>query len=106
MFEKDVAAFKAAVMAKKNDPSIDHKRPYKHSKRLEILVIEREDGTADVLLIYSMTYARMFGQVDMVTKYILKEAPMQDACNAARELKKLLPMFKIIYQEYIEIDMF
>ena len=62
MFEKDVAAFKAAVIAKKNDPIMTTARPYKHSKRLEINVIEREDGTADVLLIYSMTYARMFGQ--------------------------------------------
>lgn len=100
MLEKEIAAFKAAVMAKRNDPLIDHKRPYKKSKRLEINVIEREDATADVMLLYSMRYSRMFGQVDMVHRFVLEHAAMQDACKAAKELKKLLPAFSIVYQPY------
>ena len=106
MLQEEVQAFRVKVNEKLNNPNIDHSRPYKKSKRLEIRVFERENGTADVALLYDKRYSRMFGQHDTIIHWVSRDAEMKDACHAARELKKLLPMFKIVFIEYEEIDLF
>ena len=106
MLQEAVQEFKRKVYKKINDPMIDHSRPYKKSKRLEIRVLELESGKADVGLLYDMRYSRIFGQHDTVWHPVLQGAEMKDACHAARELKKLLPMFRVVFWEYEEEEMF
>jgi len=103
--EKKVQEFKEAVIAKRNNPNIDHKRPYKKSKRLEIKVSEREGGKADVALLYDMRYSRMWGQHDTVYKIIIDDVDLPTACNAARSLKLLLPSFKIVFYKFNPEDL-
>ena len=102
VLQKEVQEFERKVLEKINDSTIDHSKPYKKSKRLEIIVVERENDKADVNLFYAMQYARMFGQFDITFHEIMKDVDMKDACKAARELKEMLPAFRIVFNEYEE----
>jgi hypothetical protein len=104
VYEKEIAALKAEIMRKKKDPTNDTSKPYKKQIRLEIRVTEKEDGKADLELFYDQRYYRMFGQHDTVWQTVLKGVTLKAACEGAKQLKKQLPTFSILYTPYEQIE--
>lgn len=105
MFEKEIAEFKAAVVNKKNDPDIDHRKPKRKALRLEIRVVEKEDKKANLELFYDQQYYRMFGQHDTVWQPVLNNVDLKTACDAARELKQQLNKFSIVFLPYEPMEL-
>lgn len=96
--EKLVQEFKAEVVRMVNDPDRDRRKPGK--KRMEIRVTEIMKNGAEVELFYDQKFFRMFGQHDTARKEIFT-GDLKTACEVARELKKMLPAFKI---EFLSLE--
>lgn len=98
--EKLVQEFKNEVYRIFNGDDHDTSKPYKKTKRLEILVTEKEGSQAEVELYFDQRFNRMWGQHSTARKVIFT-GDLKEACGIAKELKKMLPTFKI---EFLSLE--
>lgn len=67
----------------------DRRKPKKGSRRVLISVYEKKEGFAELNLIYSEEFIRMFGRIDSISIEICK-GNLKDVCLVAKELKAII----------------